>query len=100
MRLRSSLLSFAFASSDILLFNTALAGDSVVIPLYSPNLPRAKLEILPQLITDEVDFSNRYDMVYPADARPKSLTPKCLKSVPCFGPIAEGRGYIQWLQDL
>ncbi len=92
MRLRSSLLTFAFASSTFLLSNTALAGDSVVIPLYSPNLPTVKVGNLTSLITSEVDFSGRYDMVYPADARPKTLTPKCLKSVSCLSSIASAEG--------
>ena len=92
MRLRSSLLSFAFVSSTFFFSSTALAGDSVVIPLYSPNLPAVKVGNLTSLITSEVDFSGRYDMVYPADARPRSLTPKCLKSVTCLKPIAAAEG--------
>lgn len=92
MRLRSSLLSFVFTSATFFFSNTAIAGDSVVIPLYSPNIPAAKVGNLTSLITSEVDFSGRYDMVYPADARPKSLTPKCLKSVSCLKPIAAAEG--------
>ena len=92
MRLRSSLLSFSFASFSFFFSNVAFAGDAVVIPLYSPNLPAAKVGNITSLITSEVDFSGRYDMVFPADARPKSLTPKCLKAVSCLKPIAEGEG--------
>ena len=51
-----------------------------------------KVGNLTSLITSEVDFSGRYDMVYPADARPKSLTPKCLKSVSCLKTIASAEG--------
>jgi hypothetical protein len=92
MRLRSSLLSFSFASLTFFFSNIALAGDAVVVPLYSPNLPAGKVGNITSLITSEVDFSGRYDMVFPADSRPKTLTPKCLKSVPCLRPIAEGEG--------
>ena len=79
MRLRSSLLSFSLASSTFFFSNVALAGDAVVVPFYSPNLPAVKVGNITSLITSEVDFSGRYDMVFPADARPKALTPKCLK---------------------
>ena len=92
MRLRSSLLSFAVASSTFFFSNVAIADDAVVVPFYSPNLPSVKVGNITSLITSEVDFSGRYDMVFPADARPKSLTPKCLKSVSCLKPIADGEG--------
>lgn len=92
MRLRSSLLSFALASSTFFFSNVAIAGDAVVVPLYSPNLPTVKVGNITSLITSEVDFSGRYDMVFPADSRPKALTPKCLKSVSCLKPIADGEG--------
>ena len=39
MRLRSSLLSFSFASLTFFFTNVASAGDAVVVPLYSPNMP-------------------------------------------------------------
>jgi len=88
MNFRSSLMSFALAGSTLLFSNIANAGDSVVIPLYSPNLPAAKVGNITSFITSEVDFSGRYDMVSQADMRPKTLTPKCLKSVSCLKPIA------------
>ena len=88
MNFRSSLMSFALASSSLLFSNIAYAGDSVVIPLYSPNLPAVKVGNITSFITSEVDFSGRYDMVSQADVRPKTLTPKCLKSVSCLKPIA------------
>ena len=70
----------------------ALAGDAVVVPLYSPNLNAQKVGNITSLITSEVDFTGRYDMVSQADARPSSLTPKCLKSVSCLKGIATKEG--------
>ncbi len=92
MRIHSSLWAFAIAGSTMLYSNAAFARDSVVVPLYSPNLDANKVGNITSLITSEVDFSGRYDMVSQADNRPKSLTPKCLKSVSCLKPIASGEG--------
>jgi hypothetical protein len=60
-----------------------------VVPLYSPNIDSNKVGNLTSLITSEVDFSGQYDMVSQVSQRPKSLTPKCLKSVSCLRPIAQ-----------
>ena len=70
----------------------AMARDTVVIPLYSPNINAQKVGNITSLITSEVDFAGRYDMVSQADVRPKSLTPKCLKSVSCLKAIATKEG--------
>ena len=70
----------------------AMAADSVVVPLYSPNLNSSKVGNITSLITSEVDFSGRYDMVSQATQRPSTLTPKCLKSVSCLRPIAQKEG--------
>ncbi len=72
--------------------NIAFAQDAVVIPLYSPNLNSQKIGNITSLITSEVDFAGRYDMVSQADSRPSSLTPKCLKSVSCLKNIATKEG--------
>ena len=72
--------------------SVALAKDAVVVPLYSPNLNAQKVGNITSLITSEVDFAGRYDMVSQADARPSSLTPKCLKSVSCLKSIATKEG--------
>jgi hypothetical protein len=90
MSVRSSLLTFAIIGSTMLYSSTAFARDAAVIPLYSPNVNSQKIGNITSLITSEVDFSGRYDMVSQADQRPKSLTPKCLKSVSCLKPIANG----------
>ncbi len=92
MRIHSSLWAFAIAGSTMLYSNAAFARDSVVVPLYSPNLDANKVGNITSLITSEVDFSGRYDMVSQADSRPKALTPKCLKSVSCLKPIATDEG--------
>jgi|GEM_PF-6347227 len=88
MSVRSSLLTVALIGSTMLYSNTAFARDAAIIPLYSPNVNPQKIGNITSLITSEVDFSGRYDMVSQADQRPKSLTPKCLKSVSCLKPIA------------
>lgn len=72
--------------------SAAFAKDAVVIPLYSPNLNSQKIGNITSLITSEVDFAGRYDMVSQAESRPSSLTPKCLKSVSCLKAIASKEG--------
>ena len=92
MSIRTRLLTVALLGSSLLYSTDALARDSVVVPLYSPNVDANKVGNITSLITSEVDFSGRYDMVSQADSRPKSLTPKCLKSVSCLKPIASNEG--------
>lgn len=85
-----ALLSLGFLG--LLYSGIATAGDAVVIPLYSPNLNAQKIGNITSLITSQVDFAGRYDMVSQADLRPKSLTPKCLKSISCLKAIAIKEG--------
>ena len=84
--------SLTILTLGLMVSNQAFAADSVVVPLYSPNLNSSKVGNITSLITSEVDFSGRYDMVSQATQRPSTLTPKCLKSVSCLRPIAQKEG--------
>jgi hypothetical protein len=68
--------------------STAFADEAVVVPLYSSNVNTQTIGNLTSLITSEVDFSGRYDMVSQIDKRPSTLNTNCLKSVTCLKKIA------------
>ena len=70
----------------------AFAKDAVVVPLYSPNMDAGKIGNITSLLTSEVDFSGRYDMVSQANSRPSTLNPQCLQNVPCLKKIADNEG--------
>ncbi len=81
IKIFAALISFSFGS-------TAFAEEAVVIPLYSSNVNTQTVGNLTSLITSEVDFSGRYDMVSQIDQRPSTLNTSCLKSVTCLKKIA------------
>jgi len=68
--------------------STALADEAIVIPLYSSNVNTQTIGNLTSLITSEVDFSGRYDMVSQIDKQPSTFNTGCLKSVSCLKKIA------------
>ena len=71
---------------------TVLAGNATVVPLYSANVDAQTIGNLTSLITSEVDFSGRYDMVGQVDSRPSTLNSNCLKSISCLNKIASSNG--------